>query len=426
MLGLILALGLALAVAHLAAVCLTQALRTYSRSRLEALARASKLPGRADQVALDGDRTERSAEVLSTLTGLALAALLGAGAARMASGAGWLFVAVVLVAALAHLAIAAIGRIHAERVILAAWPWSAVLRRAMGPLTGLAHWMEVSASRRTQSGPVPTRPASVEVEVRSADASEEDVLEAELPETTRVLLERAIELSRRDIMGLFTPKSEMIELNANASPMEAARAFIDSGFSRIPLYGENRNDIVGILHAMDLFAQTLAPDWERTVVVRKLARAPRMVPRTKDATKLLVELQAQSDQIALVVDEYGTTIGLVTLTDLLEELIGPIEEEHAHRRVPDPVQRQAEGLYEVAASVPIEELNERLGIDLPTDEGYTTVGGLAFTTLGRLPSLGTRFQRDGIEFTVISIKGHAIRRLRVNLAPESAAIGRNS
>jgi CBS domain containing-hemolysin-like protein len=155
---------------------------------------------------------------------------------------------------------------------------------------------------------------------------------------------------------------------------------------------------------------------------RKLVRPAYFVPETKSAYDLLQEFREQRTQIAIVLDEYGGVSGLITLEDLLEELVGPIDDEHDEPTPTDPVVPLGGSRYEVDAALAVEELNERLGLRLPTDADFQTVGGLAFHALGRVPEPGATFRFDGIEFSVVEIADHSIRRLRLDLQP-AAAVG---
>jgi CBS domain containing-hemolysin-like protein len=259
----------------------------------------------------------------------------------------------------------------------------------------------------------------VEIEIRSTTDEPHEDVEAHLPESTRDILERAVELTRRDVADLMTPRSSMRTLSASIGAREAAVVAAESGFSRIPLYGENRDDVVGILYAKDLFARmALAPPDEFAAIVpRKLARPALFVPESKNAQELLDEFLRRRVQMAIVLDEYGGVSGLATLEDLLEQLVGPIDDEHDEPTPEDLVIPLGDSRFEVDASAPIEVLNERLGIRLPTDEDYLTIGGFAFNALGRIPEPGESFRRDGVEFTVLEVAEHSIRRLRVDLHP---------
>jgi CBS domain containing-hemolysin-like protein len=292
-----------------------------------------------------------------------------------------------------------------------------MLRLAMSPLTGLHRAIERLAYRRSRGRAGMARPASVEVEVMSSEADDESALEAKLPDAIRRMLARLIELTRQDAARLMVPAAQMQMLPESVSGPAAAQAFADSGYSRIPLYGESRDDIVGILYAKDLLARLVEAGDPSAIVPRKLAREALRVPETKNAAELLDELRARSVQMAIVIDEYGGVVGLISLEDLLESFVGPIQDEHDEPPPPDPVVTLGGSSYDVDAALPLDELNERLGLRLPTDEDYSTLGGLVIHSLGHLPQPGEAFRRNGVEYTVLSVQGRAIRRLLVRILP---------
>lgn len=409
---------------HLVSVTLTRALRTYSRSRLEDLCEAHGHPGRADDVAHEDERTERGAEVLAVVTGLMLAALLGILIERLAPHlAGQAVLAIALaVGALGYVLAGVTGRVFAEQVIERLWPAAPALRVVTSPLTFATGRVEALVERFARTPDSTPRPSSVEVEI-PADSDHPDDDETDLPESTRELLQHAVALTRRDVAELMTTRSQITTLPSSVSARAAGQAFRASGKSRIPLYGENRDDIIGILYAKDLFPRmTDADDPDAVVVPRKLARPAYCVPETKNAYDLLEEFRAKRTQIAIVLDEYGGVAGLITLEDLVEELVGAIDDEHDVPTPQDPVVPLGGSRFEVDASLDVESLNERLGLRLPTGGDFLTLGGFAFHELGRLPEPGASFRHEGVEFRVVEVADHSIRRVRIDLQP-AATVG---
>lgn len=415
-LGGALLLGLVLLGSQAMLVAFGRALRTYSRSRLEEVCEAHGRPKRADAIAHDDEATERAAESLAIVGGLTFAALVALAARSRSPGLHFeaaLLLAVGL-AVLDHLAANVVGRVWAEPLLDALWPVAGAVRVAALPLTSVARLVETLAYRLAGSADSPPRPASVEVEFLADPDDPEDV-EGELPESTRLILEHVVALTRRDVSEIMTPGSSIVGLPAAASARQASRTFRESGLSRIPMFGENRDDILGILYAKDLFPLMTEAQAADAIVPRKLIRPAYFVPETKNANDLLSELRARRSQIAIVLDEYGGVAGLVTLEDLLEELVGPIDDEHDIPTPEDPVVPLGGSRYEVDASVGLEQINDRLGLRLPTDGDFLTVGGFAFNTLGRLPAAGDSFRSGGVEFTVVEVGDHAIRRVQLDL-----------
>lgn len=417
-LGWALVLGLPALSLHLVSVTLTKALRTYSRSRLEEVCDRRGHPGRADDVAHCDERTERAAETLAVVTGLTLAALLGVLSDRFAPrlAAEAVVVIALAVGAVGYVLAGVVGRVFAERVIDALWPAAGWLRFLTGPLTYGTRRVESFVGRLATPPDSAPRPASVEVEI-PADADHPEDAEADLPESTRELLQHAVALTRRDVSELMTPRSQIVTLPSTVAARAAARVFVETGKSRIPLYGENRDDIVGILYAKDLFPRMTEASDPDSIVPRELARPAYCVPETKNAYDLLEEFRAKRTQIAIVLDEYGGVAGLVSLEDLLEELVGSIDDEHDVPTPADPVVPLGGSRYEVDATLALEDLNERLHLRLPTDGDFFTVGGFVFHALGRLPEPGATVRYEGIEFQIVEVADHSIRRVRIDLQP---------
>jgi CBS domain containing-hemolysin-like protein len=421
LLGLIAVMALPVLAIHLGATVLSRALRVYSPRMLEELCEARGHAGRAELVASQEERTTLAAELTATASACVLAALL-AWADYESESQRWLISVVgvgLIVFVVARVAVHVFAHAHAEEILDRVWPATHVLRTVMSPVSALLRMAESRAYRRSGRLQVGPRPASVELELSvGANGSGPSVVGStlELPEATHELLERVVAFSSRSVDEVMTPRSAIQMIAASAGLDEAIRAFIDSGFSRMPLYGENRDNIVGILHAKDVLAQRIDhADESDPDVLRKLAQPPLFVPETKRAAELMDEMRPKRVQIAIVLDEYGSVAGLITLEDLLEELVGEIEDEYDEPEPDEPVVDLGEGKYEFDASLPIDELNERLGLRLPTDDDYSTVGGLAFSTLGHLPEAGTSFTIDGARFTVVSVENHSIRRLRLEL-----------
>ena len=279
-------------------------------------------------------------------------------------------------------------------------------------------------ARRSQPGrpgDAPPRPASVEVEI-PADGDDPEDVEAELPESTRELLQHAVELTRRDVSELMTPRSAIVTLPVVGLGRGRRADLPRDGHEPDPaLRREPRR------HRRHPLRQgPLPPDDRRRRPRRDQSPASSSarrycVPETKNAYDLLEEFRTQRTQIAIVLDEYGGVAGLITLEDLLEELVGPIDDEHDVPTPPDPVDPLGGSRYEVDATARLEELNERLSLHLPTDGDFLTVGGLAFHALGRVPEPGATFRFDGVEFTVVEVADHAIRRVRLDLQPRAVA-----
>ena len=417
-LGWTLGLGLPALAVQTVSIAMARALRVYSRSRLEEICEAAGRPERADEIARDDEKTDRAAESLAVLSGLVMAVLAGANAMRLerVEIAEFVVVSILALAAIDYVAAGAIGRVFAERLLDRLWPIAPIVRTLATPLTLIGTAAEWSAEMIWGAADATPRPSSVEVEI-PPDEDHPEAEETDLPEATREMLERVVELTRMDVSDVMVPRSSMVMRPATISPLDAAQTFRSTGLSRIPLYGENRDDIVGILYAKDLFPALLESTDHSTVHLRKLVRPPHFVPDTKMANELLEELRTRRIQIAIVLDEYGGVAGLITLEDLLEQLVGPIDDEHDDPAPADPVTSLGDSRYVVDASASLEDVNERLGLRLPTDDEITTLGGYVFHVLGRLPEPGATIRADGIDFTILEVADHTIRKVRLEVKP---------
>ena len=191
---------------------------------------------------------------------------------------------------------------------------------------------------------------------------------------------------------------------------------VESGHSRFPVTGENRDEIVGVLLAKDLLKLSIAGAPQRSL--RELMREVAMIPESKRLNELLKDFRANRQHMAIVVDEFGGVAGLVTIEDVLEEIVGDISDEHDEDEAAGRIVAQADGRFLVAALTPIDEFNERFGTRFPDDE-FDTVGGLVTAAHGHLPTPGETIALDGIEFRVARADSRRLQQLAVRLPAKS-------
>lgn len=225
-----------------------------------------------------------------------------------------------------------------------------------------------------------------------------------------------MDLNERTVGQIMTPRTEVLALDVNATLQEAREAIAAGGHSRIPVYEGNIDSILGVLYAKDLLR--VSPDG--TDSVRSLMRSVPFVPETKVLPELLREFQTTRVHVAIVLDEYGGTAGLVTLEDILEELIGEIADEH---EAPEPqaIHRVDDQTVDVDAKVRIDELNAALNLHLPEDDAYDTVAGLVLSQFGRIPAAGESLAIHDLRIVVLAADDRRITRLRVQLPRETMA-----
>jgi len=271
-------------------------------------------------------------------------------------------------------------------------------------------WRVVRPSR-SQPGPQVSEEELLAV-AEAAEAS--DAIEPE----ERELIGQIIEFGDTVAREVMVPRTDTVAISDQLSVGEAIGIIIEHGYSRVPVYGEGIDDVVGVVHAKDLMRAEREQGKESPASA--VARTAHFVPETKRISLLLREMQAEKFHIAIVVDEYGGTAGVVALEDLIEELVGEIVDEFD---VEEPmIERIAPAAVRVNGRVPIDELSEVLGAPLPNGD-WDTVGGLIFNTLGHVPDEGETLAVDGWELRVERVTGRRIARVIVKPAPQPAASG---
>lgn len=232
-----------------------------------------------------------------------------------------------------------------------------------------------------------------------------------LDESDRELLQSVFDFNHTLVREVMVPRTDMVSIGIDAPLDKAMSLFTRSGFSRVPVVGESADDLHGVVYLKDVLRRWLRGNTE-SLTVADLMREPVFVPETKVVDDFMREMQANQVHIALVVDEYGGIAGLVTIEDLVEELVGEISDEH-DRSAPE-VDVVEEGVYRVPARLPIADLGELFGVKLDDDD-VDTVGGLFAKLIGRVPIAGSRASIGGISLTADRFQGRR-RRLWTVLA----------
>ena len=229
----------------------------------------------------------------------------------------------------------------------------------------------------------------------------------------KTMIQRVLEVSRREVHEVMVQRSSMVVLRLDDSREAMLSTIIESGHSRFPVIGDNRDEVVGILLAKDLL-RALTESPSDPVEIRPLLRPVTLIPETKRLDALLDEFRRGRNHLAVVVDEYGGTAGLLTIEDVLEQIVGDIGDEHDQEQAPELV-RQEDGSYLVSAKMRIEEFDEEIGSAMDTGE-FDTVGGLVIHRLGRLPRAGERLQVADWVFEVTAADRRRVKRLKVRRA----------
>ncbi|MFK7790065.1 MAG: hemolysin family protein [Phycisphaeraceae bacterium] len=232
----------------------------------------------------------------------------------------------------------------------------------------------------------------------------------EIDQTQRDMLEKIIELSDRSAGEIMTPRTDVDGMEAIDGLMQVRESVLEIGHSRIPVYEESLDNIVGVLYVRDLVPFVGS---EEDFSLKALLREPFLVPESKPVIDLLTEFRLKKVHLAIVLDEYGGTAGLVTIEDILEEIVGEIQDEYEEDEVEPAIEEIKDGVCEVDARVEIPNLEDHLDIDLPEDREYDTVGGLVFAELGRIPEVGDAFEVQEHRVTVTEAERTKVLKVRV-------------
>ena len=251
-----------------------------------------------------------------------------------------------------------------------------------------------------------------EIEAFIDVGTREGILEPEQGE----MLWSIVDFADTQVRSVMTPRIDMVCAPVDSTLDQLADRFVESGHSRMPLYRDSIDRIVGILHIRDVL-RALRSD--EPPAVETLMNPPFFVPETKPLGELLKELQARFQQVAIVVDEYGGTAGLVTIEDLVEEIVGEIMDEH--EALVAELEPLPNGGWRMEGRTHIELLDELFDVDVEDPE-YETVGGLIYSSLGHVPEVGESVEYDGLRFTVEAVADRRIQTVRVErIAPDEAA-----
>jgi magnesium and cobalt exporter, CNNM family len=279
----------------------------------------------------------------------------------------------------------------------------------------LVWFLQSSSNAFTRLFGIQPAPAGVvahtEDDIRMIVAQAEDT--GVIHEAEEEMLYKVFDFADKEVADVMVPRPDVVALSIDLPPAECLAAVIESPYTRYPVYRGSLENVVGILHVRNLFS-ALNEEGFQNVKVEELIRPAPMVPETKDLAAMLAEFRRANQHMAIVVDEYGTMVGIVTLEDLLEEIVGEIEDEFD---LPDEsIERLPDGRMRIDGTFPIDDFNEQFGTALPIED-YHTVGGFVFGLLGRAPERGDEVEHDGCRFKVLAVEGSRIERIEVELPP---------
>ena len=330
----------------------------------------------------------------------------GVGAAAVALAAAGIFVLVCV-----HLLPLLVVRRDPERVLEWLLPSVRLMAGLLGPVTaplvGLTVGLRGERETLANGATGPTAEGTDETASRVAQAEIDEREE-------RRLLQSVVEFGGTLVREVMTPRPDIVAVQVNATLAELRAVFVEQQYSRIPVYEGSLDNVLGFVFVKDLVPLFDTPADER--VVQRLLRPASLVPETKRVAELLKEFQRAQVQIAIVHDEYGGTAGLVTIEDLLEEIVGEIRDEYDVET--EPVVDEGNGAFVFSGTVGVDDLADRLHVEIER-QGFETVGGYLLARLGRVPHIGEVFDVDGLSVEVLEAERRRVHRVRVERSPET-------
>ncbi len=424
-----------LALIGLALTCLaaveTKSLSKFSRHRLKELCEKRNTPERLGVILKHYEQIALAAETLQVL----------ATALVLISGSYWLWssslqesetplsnavFAEYLVLGIALGAVAllfceiwipwALARLFSTRLVYHTWHFWKIISTLLAPFVLAAHFFDTVMHRLAGRAQEEPDEESFEDEIRTivTEGHREGLLE----EDAREMIEGVIELGDVFVSQIMTPRTDMISMPKSLDWEEMLTFVLSAPHSRIPVYDDNRDDIVGVLFAKDLLPELAKGIDEPRVPWPSILRPPQFVPETKPIDVLLQEFQQNHTHMVIVLDEYGGVSGLVTMEDILEEIVGEIVDEY------DPVLEEDileidEQTIEALGKAHLDELNERFDLDFPEERDYDTIAGYVFSELGHVPVVGEKLVSDNMQISVVEATPRRIERVQIKILTET-------
>ena len=401
--------GISLVVTLISAIG-TRALRDFSRHELEILCRKHESDLKFSEILEYDDQVAISVESLSAIT---TALFVVSTAVLVLLDARWdainsppVFWSTVTFAGFSLLIFNiwlpwTVTRIWATPILFHTWRFWKFLSQLLTPFVLMARFLDAIMHRLAGRPQIEQTEHLFEEEIRSivSEGHREGLLE----EDAREMIQGVMELGDVDVAKVMTPRTDVVMMSVDLSWDEIIRFVIGSAHTRIPVHGKTRDDIVGILYVKDLLPLMASDDAKPTF--REVLRTPHYVPETKRIDNLLEEFQQTRNHMALVLDEYGGVSGLVSIEDVLEEIVGDIVDEY-DKEAEEEFRIIDDHTVEVLARVHLDEINERFDLDIPEDGDYDTIGGFVFSQLGHIPMVGeeVRWGKLRIEVTQASLR----------------------
>lgn len=303
------------------------------------------------------------------------------------------------------------SRLFSSHLLYYCWPLFVSLAAIASPIVGFARLLDTVLHRVFGRTAPQLDEESLEEEIRTivTEGHREGLLEGE----AREMIEGVIELGDADVAEIMTPRTDMHVVQVDLPWDELLADIIAAGHTRIPVYDSNRDDIIGVLYSKDLLPELAKDPQQPRTPISKLVRKPLFVPETKAVDDLLSMFQQERTHIAIVLDEYGGVAGLVTIEDVLEEIVGEIVDEY-DEDVEEVIEQKDDDIFEAAGRAHVDEINAAMSLELPDDGDFDTIGGFVFTEFGRVPAVGESLMwNDLLKITVLEATRRRIDRVRL-------------
>jgi putative hemolysin len=330
------------------------------------------------------------------------------------TGAEVVVIAVILQSVFA-IAIPHALHVHAGEAILSrSLTLLVLIRGAFYPFSRLCDGVEFIIRRLLGKADYTQDEDTERAEQEILDAVSEGEAHGAVDEDQRDMIESVFELDETPVSAIMTPRTDINAVPQDATYDDVRQAILEYGHSRIPVFENTVDHIIGVVYAKDLLKLNPSEPFN----LRQIMRTVPYVPESKTLDELLAEFQTKKVQIAIVLDEYGGTAGLATIEDILEELVGEIDDEYDYKPPPAIIHIDDDTL-EVDARVHVSEINEELEIEIPDEEDYETIGGFVFATLGKIPTVGEEFQHENVHVKIVSAEARKINRVRIHVHRET-------
>jgi len=307
---------------------------------------------------------------------------------------------------------AEIGSRYEEKVLLKLLPVISVLTKTLAPVVFFVSLFRKFAQRIT--GPANAEEEAEHLTEEILDAVEESEREGVLREDEADMIEGIMELRDCEVSEIMIPRLDMVCVEISTPLSEVIKTAVEAGHSRIPVYKDTRDNVVGILYVKDLLELWRVDDADIPPLT-KLVRKPFFIPETKQSSGLLADFRENKVHMAIVLDEYGGTAGLVTNEDILEEIVGEIVDEFDHEEEEELKIIEKGRKAEASGKVHIDKINEEMEINLPESDDFDTLAGLIFAELGKVPSNGDTICCDNVELTVLDAGDRRIKRIAIEV-----------